>query len=150
MNRSLTTLALIFISLLGFGQKENPVKWEFTSHKKADQVYEIVLSAHVEKPWHIYSQFTPGGGPLPTTISYSLNPLLQIDGASVETGKLQTNHDETFGVDVKYFSDQVAFVQKVKVKKNIKTGIRGNIEYMVCNDKKCLPPVKQTFDIQLQ
>jgi len=30
------------------------------------------------------------------------------------------------------------------------TIIRGNIEYMVCNDKECLPPKKVAFDLQLQ
>ena len=150
MNRYLATLTLLILSIVVFGQAETPVNWSFSSQKKSDKVYEIVMSATVIKPWHIYSQFTPNGGPLPTKITFASNPLLQVDGATGETGNLKTNHDPYFGVDVKYFSERVAFVQTVKMKGNIKTELRGNIEYMVCNDSKCLPPVKQPFDIKLQ
>ena len=32
----------------------------------------------------------------------------------------------------------------------MKTNVRGSIEYMICDDTKCLPPVKKFFDIKLQ
>jgi len=146
----ITTAALFFLSLAVFSQAESPVNWSFSSQKKPGNVYEVAMSATVTKPWHIYSQFTPNGGPLPTKITFVSNPLIQIDGASGETGSMKTNHDPYFGVDVKYFSDKVSFVQTIKVKGSIQTELRGNIEYMVCNDSKCLPPVKQPFDIKLQ
>jgi len=150
MKKTLIAAALFFITITAFGQAASPVKWAFTSHKKADKVYEVVLSATVAKPWHIYSQFTPDGGPLPTKVAFAANPLLAMNGGAKESGSLKTRHDETFGVDVKYFSDKVAFVQTIKLKGAVKTNIRGTIEYMVCNDSKCLPPVTQTFDIKLQ
>ena len=34
----------------------------------------------------------------------------------------------------------VDFVQTVKLKGNIKTSVAGSVEFMVCNDSRCLPP----------
>lgn len=132
------------------GQTENPVEWEFSSNKKSDNTYEVALIATISKPWHIYSQFTPEGGPVPTKIKFLSNPLLKIEEKILENGKLESHHDQTFDVEVKYFSNQVAFVQTLKKRGSIKTNIRGNIEYMVCNDVMCLPPVKKPFDIKIQ
>ena len=151
MKSFLITIGLLMGAISAFAQKESPVKWTFESHKKSDKVYEVVLTATFAKPWHVYSQFTPEGGPLPTKINFAVNPLLVVDGAPKENGGLQIKHDASFGVDVKYFSDKVEFVQTVKTRAaTVKTDVRGTIEYMVCNDTKCLPPAKQSFDIKLQ
>ena len=83
MKKIILRLPFSFFFLFAvFSKTDSPVKWTFSSQKKPDNVYEIVLSAAVTKPWHIYSQFTPDGGPLPTKITFVLNPLMQIDGAS--------------------------------------------------------------------
>ena len=110
----------------------------------------MVITATLAKPWHIYSQTTPDGGPAPTKIVFKANPLFVKDGAVKETGSLQTIHDQNFGVDVKYYSDKVVFTQLVKLKAGVKTHATGDVEYMVCNDSKCLPPKKLPFDILLQ
>jgi DsbC/DsbD-like thiol-disulfide interchange protein len=49
-----------------------------------------------------------------------------------------------------FYSDNVSFVQTVKVKNGIKTNLSGTVEYMVCDDSQCLPPVKKTFALTLQ
>jgi thiol:disulfide interchange protein DsbD len=140
----------VFAALAGWSQGENPVQWSFVAHKKADKVYEVVITATIAKPWHIYSQTTPDGGPQPTKITFKANPLIVADGTVKEDGTLQTIHDQNFGVDVKYYSDKVVFTQLVKLKAGVVTHSTGNLEYMVCNDIKCLPPKKVPFDIVLQ
>ncbi len=140
----------LFMAVAAFCQVENPVQWTFAASKKADKEYSVIITAHFAKPWHIYSQTTPDGGPKATTITFKANPLIKLDGKPLETGSLQTIHDENFGVDVKYYSEQVVFTQTVKLKAGVKTHATGTIEYMVCNDNKCLPPKKVPFDITLQ
>jgi hypothetical protein len=76
--------------------------------------------------------------------------LLVISGEPKENGSLKTIHDNNFGVDVKYFGDKVEFVQTVQLKTAAKTSVSGTIDYMVCNDEKCLPPTKQPFEVKLQ
>ena len=54
-----------------------------------------------------------------------------------------------FDTKVKYFGEQVSFVQNVKVKGNIKTNVSVTVEYMTCDDSQCLPPTKKTFSVSL-
>ena len=128
---------------------QTPCSWSFTAKKTADKTYEIHCMAMIESPWHIYSQFTPAGGPLPTKFSFVKNPLFSLQGAVKEVGKLNTRHEEVFGVDVKYFDGMVEFVQIVKIKGSAKTNFSGSVEFMVCNDQQCLPPTTQKFSLTL-
>ena len=133
----------------GFINAQGPVNWSFTAKKTGDKMYEIHLTASVSSPWHIYSQKTPEGGPVPTKISFNKNPLLKIEGEAAEKGKLVTKFEEVFDIDTKYFDGNVSFVQKVKVKANVKTNITGTIEFMACNEQQCMPPAEKSFSILL-
>jgi thiol:disulfide interchange protein DsbD len=41
-------------------------------------------------------------------------------------------------------------VQKIKLKANVKTNFKGNVEYQTCDDKKCLPPKTVNFDVTIK
>ena len=131
-------------------QVQDPVKWNYSATKKSDKEYTVTIDAMLPGAWHIYSINTPADGPVPTSISFKKNPLVTLDGTVKENGKLKTDHDAVFGVDVKYYADKVEFVQNVKLKSAVKTNVTGTIKYMVCNDKMCLPPKTIPFNIQLQ
>lgn len=150
MKKFALSIIALFVAVAAFSQGESPVKWDFTAVKKGDKLYNVVITATFSKPWHIYSQTTPDGGPLPTKITFKPNPLVTLDGKTKEEGSLQTIHDENFGVDVKYFSDKVVFTQVVKLKAAVKTHATGELNFMACNDNRCLPPKKIPFDITLQ
>jgi hypothetical protein len=150
MKKVILFFALVVATIIVKAQIENPVKWSYAAKKVSDKVYQVVITATLPKPWHIYSQHTPDGGPKPTKIVYTKNPLVVISGEPKENGTLKTVHDDNFGVDVKYFGDKVEFVQTVQLKTAAKTSVSGTIDYMVCNDEKCLPPTKQPFDVKLQ
>lgn len=144
---------LVFLLAATFARAQSPeslVKWSFAAKKKDAKTYELVATAALPKTWHIYSQSTPKGGPVPTKITFKTNPLITIDGATKETGALKTVHDNVFDVDVKYYNDKVDFVQPIKLKAAATTSVSGTVEYMICNDEKCLPPTKQAFDVKLQ
>lgn len=147
-----TGLSLICIlsALLAIGQPKNPVSWDYQIKKKSADTYEVVLTATVEDHWHIYSQKTGKGGPIPTNVSFKPNPLISKTGTVKEIGKLEKVFDKLFNTEVLFFSDNVQFVQTVKVRNGAKTNISGTVEYMVCDDSQCLPPVKKSFDLKLQ
>ena len=129
-------------------QKTNPVKWTFTAIKKSDKQYEVVASATIDAPWHMYSQFV-SGGPMPTTFTFSKNPLIQLAGKIKEKGKLQKMYDKNFKTELSFFSDKVDFIQTVNLKVASKTNLVGMVEYSICNDDRCLPPVKVSFEVAL-
>lgn len=141
-------IVLVFFAFSSFAQVKDPVKWTAYSRKKAGG-YEVVLTATLPKPWHIYSQNTGEGGPVATNFKFAKNPLLTFNGNVKEIGNLKENFDKLFDTKVKYFGDKVEFVQSVKVRGNVKTNVNVTVEYMTCDDSQCLPPTKKTFNVSL-
>jgi thiol:disulfide interchange protein DsbD len=151
MKKTILALTFIFCGSFLFAQMvSNPVEWSATAKKIGDKIYEIRLSADIKDGWHIYSQTTPDGGPIPTAITFTKNPLVISSGIPKETGKLEKRFEPLFGVDVKQYSDKVEFVQIVKLKANVKTSVALAVEFMVCNDKQCLPPTTKKFTVALK
>jgi thiol:disulfide interchange protein DsbD len=130
--------------------QDNPVHWSFSSKKTGDKTYEVRFTASVAAPWHIYSQHTPDGGPIPSSFHFANNPLVSLEGPVKEIGDLKQKHEDVFGIDVKYFNGNVEFVQVVKLKANAKTNLAGKLEFMTCNDTQCKPPIQVPFNISLQ
>jgi DsbC/DsbD-like thiol-disulfide interchange protein len=150
MKKSLLFLAGLFLAAVCFAQEQDPVTWNFIAKKINATTYEVRLSAKLANGWHTYSQSTPAGGPVPTEIVFTKNPLVTLSGPVKETGKLEQHFEPLFGVDVKQYSGQVHFVQTITVKQGVKTAVKGSVEYMVCNDHECLPPVNKSFTISLK
>ena len=144
----LLVLGLGFLQM-SFAQIKDPVAWTFEAKKKTADTFEIIITANVPKPWHMYSQNMPAGGPVPTKIVFNTNPLVKKAGTTKETGKLEKINDKIFGMEVLFYSGKVVYTQLVKVKPGIKTNIAGYVNYMVCDDEQCLPPTKKQFDIKL-
>ena len=148
MKKLLVLFCSIVFAMNVDAQKANPVKWTFTAIKKSDKQYEVVASATIDAPWHMYSQFV-SGGPIPTTFTFSKNPLIQLAGKTKEKGKLQKMYDKNFKTELSFFSDKVDFVQTVNLKVASKTNLVGMVEYSICNDDRCLPPAKVSFEVAL-
>ena len=144
----------LLVTLLSLGlvtlnaQVQNPVSWKYEA-KKIGAAYNVIITATVDKHWHIYSQNTGKNGPVPTNVTFKTNPLVTLVGKVKEAGKLEKIYDKNFQTEVLFYSNKVVFTQVLKVKAGIKTNISGTVEYMVCDDEKCLPPTKKTFDIKL-
>ncbi len=141
------TLFLSALSIVTIAQ--NPTRWSFSAKKINAKTYEIYMTAELEDGWHTYSQFTPDGGPAPTEISFTKNPLVTLAGKAKEVGKLEEHFEPLFGVKVKQFSDKIVYVQTITLKAPVKTTVSGKVSFMVCNDRECLPPVSKSFSINL-
>lgn len=146
---------LFFLSLavllVSFAFAQNPVSWSFASKKVGENVYELHLRATMQPGWHLYSQNQPADAiAIPTTFNFNNNPLLTLDGKTTEVGKMQKYKDPTLGVTANQYSNEVLFVQRVKVKGKAKTNVTGKLEFQTCDDKKCLPPKTVNFSIALK
>jgi thiol:disulfide interchange protein DsbD len=147
MKRLVFSIAMIIC--FGAVKAQQKVAWTYSTKKLADNQYEVHLTATPPIGWHIYSQLTPEGGPIPTSFSYNKNALIALVGKTIEKGKLTTYFDKNFKVDVKYFEGKADFVQIIKVKGKLKTNLSGEIESMICNDRTCMPPVTEKFNVLL-
>jgi thiol:disulfide interchange protein DsbD len=112
-------------------------------------LYEVRLVAKVDEPWHIYSQQTPAGGPLPTKISFLKNPLLLPTGKLKEEGDMEIYHENVFDVDVYSYTGKVEFVQVIRLRSPVKTNLAGSVEYMACTHEQCLAPTTYRFNVAL-
>lgn len=141
------TFLLFFFSLSVFAQIEQPVKWAYAAKKISDKEAVIFIKATIDKGWHIYSQNTKEGGPVKTSFTFSNAAAYSLIGKTIEPLPV-THFEKSFGMDVSYFENSVIFQQKIKLKKTPAV-IKGSLEYMVCNDHKCLPPSDVDFSVSL-
>ena len=147
MKRIILAISLILIVSVVSAQQK--VSWTYSAKKLANNKYELHIVATPPKGWHIYSQLTPDGGPVPTSFKFNKNTRVTVQGKVNEKGKVVTYYDENFKVNVKYFEGRADFVQVITLKGNIKTNISGEVESMICNDRTCMPPTTEKFSIAL-
>ena len=140
--------SMLFILNSLSAQSSKQVEWSFTSKKIAEKTYEVHINANIKGNWHIYSQ-DGGDGPVSTTFTFTKNPLVSLEGRTKESGNMKKVHEEVFGSDVRFYEKAVEFVQVVKLKGNVKTNVAGKVEFLVCNDRECLPPSEVEFKVNI-
>jgi len=136
---------LIFLSLtftLGiFSQIEDPLQWSTSVEKVSDTEFILISTATIEEGWHLYAQEVPEDGPIPTTFSFKTSKKeISLIGKTLEE-KGHIVDDPVFEMKIKFFENSAIFKQRVKTTSDINT-INGVVEFMVCDDTKCLAPTE--------
>ena len=141
MKKFLLLLSVFITSFVSQAQVLEPVKWSTSVEKISDTEYELISKATIEKGWHLYSQTVPEDGPIATTFTYDDSEgNFKISGnTSEEEG--HTVDDPVFGMKIKFFEKSATFKQKVIIEGDVKT-INAFVEFMVCDDTRCLPPTE--------
>ena len=142
---------LVLIILFFFqgisAQIKDPVKFKYNINSLPNGVYEAVLTATIEKNWHIYSKDLPPDSGIPTEMLLSSKEGIQLVGSVVEVGKKHDEFSEAFGAQIVYYSDLVLFKQKFKLKNPAKPAtVAAEITYQTCNDRVCLAPNTLEFE----
>jgi len=140
-------LALV-ISVKGLAQIETPVKWSYAAKKLNSTEAIIFVKATIKNDWHIYSMNQKDGGPVKTSITFSPSKDYIIEGKLSEPAPI-AKFEKVFNMNVKYFEKSVIFQQKIKLKKS-QTVVNGNLEFMACNNLKCLPPEDLNFTVTIK
>lgn len=149
--KKLLFLAIIFSGTFAAQAQLNPITWSFTAKKTSDKMYEVHMTATIQTKWHLYSQTQPGDAIAnPTTFTINANPLFTKEGKIKEVGTMEKFKDADLGVSANQYSKTVDFVQKVKMKANVKTNFTGMVEYQTCDDHQCLPPKKVNFSVAIK
>lgn len=146
------SVVLFTVCCLAFSHAQilNPVKWSWKAVETAKGEYKLIFSSTIDPKWHTYSQYIAEGGPVPTKFTFDeKNKDVQLIGKTTERGgKVHDEHDPVFDMQLKYFEDAMICEQKVKVLKDTK--LKGNFEFMVCDDARCLPPDYIEFEFDLK
>ncbi len=118
----------------GNAQILDPVKWTTTIEKKSADIYVLTFEGVIEKGWHLYSQFTPDGGPLPLEISYKNQPgNFNLEGKAKES-KTKTVYNDVFGVNETFFEGKAVIQQEIKLVNATLTTVETELNYQVCKE----------------
>lgn len=155
MNRaraSVLVVAILAIQSLALGQIFQPVKWKFAVKPLENNEFEISATASIEDTWHVYalsvSDNADAIGPIPTTLKMGGSKDFDLVGKTKE-GKYITHFDTNFEMDLNYFEQSAVFKQKIKAKTNKPFAVSGVMEYMACNDERCIFPDPELFNLSI-
>jgi len=127
------TFFLLFGCVLN-AQMFEPVKWKCNINESG----EIVFYATVEQGWYLYDMNLPEGGPIPTTFEFEEIKGAELVGKVFSNSKIISKYEDIFEMDVRKFTENPTFIQKLKITDKNNFLISGSIEYMSCNDGSCI------------
>jgi thiol:disulfide interchange protein DsbD len=146
--RLILAAAALVLSISVKAQIESPVKWSYAAKKLSSTEAVVFLRATIQDGWHIYSETVKDGGPIKTSFTFAPSKAYSLVGKTTEPTPL-TKFESAFNMNVSYFEKSVTFQQKVKLKSANASVVKGTLEYMTCNNRKCLPPEDINFSIDL-
>lgn len=138
----LATIFFAFIFQLN-AQVLTPVKWNIKSDQKGDEV-TLTFEASIDEHWHLYSQDIEMAPPA-TTFGFNDTLNFEILGPITESETIE-EFDKNFDMVLKYFEHEATFTAKLKLTTDEKVVISGWVNYMVCDDTRCLPPTDEEFE----
>ena len=147
MKKIILLLLALFTLLNASAQIKKPVKWSAKTEKISDTEFNLIMNATIESGWHMYSQFTPDGGPLPLVLTFKDSKgNFDLIGKAKETPyKKEFNKD--FGVDEYYFENKAILTQRVKLKNPKVTKIVVNVDFQACQNQCIEDKVDLIFEI---
>jgi thiol:disulfide interchange protein DsbD len=138
-----------FVAHTGSAQILDPVKWSTSYNQVNEAEFDLVFTAKLDKNWYVYSQYIEEGGPIPTSFNYDAGSHFELIGKNKEkSDHKKEGMDPIFEMQVIKYAESVTFTQRVRMI-DISKPISGYLEYMTCDDSRCLAPTEQSFKFQL-
>jgi len=134
---------LLLANQFGMSQVLEPVTWSFSTKDLGNKEYELIFTADIDEPWHLYSQKIEMQPPA-TLFVFEENASVEFIGKVTETESVEV-FDPNFDMMIRYFSHQAIFTQKIKILNGNSVTIKGSVEFMSCDDTKCLPPTELDY-----
>ncbi len=133
--------ALIALISIGSAVSQiQPVTWSVQAEKLSETTYNLIYKADIKEHWHLYSQFLPEGGAIPTDFAYEedqLNKDFKLIGKASESESF-TKYDRVFEMDLTFFDTYAEFTQKIELLNPDIKQIQSEISYQACDDKQCI------------
>lgn len=145
----ITALMVLQLTEVSFAQVLKPVKWSFSTKQLSNEDVQLIFTANIDPTWHLYSQDIPEDGPVPTSFNFEKNPQYKLVG-KVKEPKAIEEYDKNFDMVVKYFANKAVFTQDIKVLTDKDFKIEGVLEFMCCDDSRCLPPDEVDFSFSVK
>lgn len=141
-------LALLCLAAAMFAQMPEPVRCKTSWTMVNDTLAELRISATIDAGWHVYSTELEDG-PTAATLVVETIEGARLDGKLGFEGKEIAKYDDMFGMEVRYFENQVTFIQRFAIK-GADYKVQGYFQYGACDDENCMPPTDVTFKFPKQ
>ncbi|MCL2597968.1 MAG: thioredoxin family protein [Paludibacter sp.] len=138
----------IISSLSAYSQILEPVKWLTSTKITSATTAEITFTATIDNGWHIYAMDMSDDGPIPTTFKFEIVKGGKVVGKIQPKSTLKKEYDPYYEMELRWYDLRAIFVQQIEFADAQKVDIQGNIHYMACNDKSCVPPTYYNFEIK--
>lgn len=150
MKKLSVIFSLLFIATYSVSaQIDTPIQWNSKIEMINPNDGIIIFDVKIEKGWHLYGFNIPDGGPKSTKITFDKVENIEFIGPIVSSIEPVEQVDPIFTLPLSWWSTDVTFSQKFKLKENKKTIISGRIEFQGCNDKSCISPTKESFLLEV-
>ncbi len=141
----LITFLVMLVPFVAKAQILEPVQWTVETEKLNKNEYNIVFKAEIEDGWHLYSQNTPFGGPMPLYFEFIDTLGIERIGG-VQEPKAIVHYSDVFEIDEHFFEHEAVFTQKVKLVDDAAT-VSGVITGQTCKES-CIQ-LEYDFEVQL-
>jgi len=133
--RKIIFLLVAFLAFAnGNSQILDPVKWTTKIEKKSETNYILTFNGVIENDWHMYSQFTPDGGPLPLEVIFkNQKGNFNLVGKAKE-GKTTTAYNDVFEVNETFFVKNAQIQQEITLINPKISKIEVALNYQVCKE----------------
>jgi thiol:disulfide interchange protein len=139
----LATLTTLTVS----AQIYNPVKWTITLTPAGDGNHTFLAKATIDEGWWVYSQYLENeDGPIATTVNFDAGSHYKLVGKNKESDNAKKIFDKVFEMEVVKFQKSYTIEQKIKITDPSKPVV-GYVNFMTCNDERCLPPTDAEFEL---
>jgi thiol:disulfide interchange protein len=128
----------------------NPVKWTFGSEKINERNVNLVFEATIDEGWHLYGLNIPENGPIATSIIFKDTNGFKTKGNPVSSIKPAIKFDSIFGIDLELYSHKATFKQQIEKTSKEDFIVTGYVEFMSCDDQRCLPPNEVEFELPVK
>lgn len=135
MSKKYIFLLLVFLAFAkGNAQILDPVKWTTKIEKKSETNYILTFNGVIENEWHMYSQFTPEGGPLPLEVIFKNIKGNFILVGKAKEGKTTTAYNDVFEVNETFFVKNAQIQQEISILNTKISKIDVDLNYQVCKE----------------
>ena len=148
--KKFTPVLLLFLTFYtATAQILKPVKWTSKLEKISQTEFNIILNGIIDPDWHLYSQYTPEGGPLSMLLTFkNQKSNYNLVGKATESS-YKKKFNDVFEVDEYFFEKTVTITQKIKIINTANSKIFLHVEYQVCKDV-CINDTKDfNFDLPI-
>lgn len=145
---SLSFVLVVLATVSGGAQILEPVDWDFRSEQVSAGEYELQFTAIIDPGWYIYGTDLAPGGPIPTDITFFEGDGFELVG-DLRYPEAVVKFDPNFDMDIPMYGDRVSFKQTVRIVTDSQVTVKGEVQFMSCDDQRCLPPDYIDFSFTL-